>query len=386
MRKAVPVATPRRRERDRRRGPDRRRGGGIGATLDPAGIRIPGRLEQVLQYLTRYLFCILALVFFNIAFPEPPRLLPRELLNAVLVGYLVVNTAFFIHAWHYPDHPLRYRITMALDIVMVSISLVGDPNEVPPSGMAYIMIVLGNGMRYGLRLFAEAVLGCFAGAMVALTLRFVPAEGLHPGLMFINIFGGIILMYSYVLMTRVEATRRGLEQEINLDGLTGLINRRGLEEAAARLFADTRAGGQSFCVMFADMDNFKAVNDRYGHTEGDRVLRQFARIVRSSVRDSDLAGRYGGDEFVLMLPGTGGEEAQRVAERLRRKVADWARDNNLDCSVSIGIGEVPAHGQDLETVMRRVDAAMYATKRSGAGVRCLADEPAGVPGPETSPG
>ncbi len=385
MRKAVPVATPRRRERDRRQEPDRR-GGGIRALLDPAGIRIPGRFEQMLQYFARYLFCILALIFFNIAFPEPPRLLPRELLNIAFCGYLVANTAFFIHAWRYPDSVPRYRITMALDIAMVSMALVADPNNIPPSGMAYIMIALGNGLRYGLRLFAEAVLGCFAGAMLALTLRFLPAEGLHPGLLFINIFGGIILAYSYILMARVEATRRGLEQAVNLDGLTGLVNRRGLEAAPQRLFADTRHSGQPFCVMFADIDNLKAVNDLCGHAEGDQVLRQFGHIVRSSVRECDLAGRYGGDEFVLMLPGINRHEAREVAERLRGKVAAWARDNGLDCSVSIGIGEVPVHGDDLDTVMRRVDEAMYATKRSGTGVHCLADDPVEALDPESRPG
>lgn len=343
-------------------------------------MRIPGRFEQALQFLTRYLFCILALLFFNVAFPEPPRLLPREFLNAVFVGYLLANTAFFAHAWRYPASALRYRICMALDIVAVSMSLVADPNDIPPSAMAYIMVVLGNGMRYGLRLFGEAVLGCFAGAMVALMLRFVPTEGLNPGLLFATVFGAIILLYSYVLMSRVEATRRGLEQKIHLDGLTGLVNRGGLEVAAERLFAETRESGQPFCVMFADMDNFKAVNDRYGHTVGDRVLRQFGRIARSSVRESDLAGRYGGDEFVLILPDTTCREAQQVADRLRRKVADWARDNDLDCSVSIGIREVPTHGEDLETVMRLVDEAMYSTKRNGAGIRCLSDQPVGDDG------
>ncbi|MBA1145943.1 GGDEF domain-containing protein [Ectothiorhodospiraceae bacterium WFHF3C12] len=346
-------------------------------------LRVPTVTEQAIQFLTRYLFCGLGLAFFNVAFPESPRLLPVEFINAAFALYLIANTGFFLHAWQHPESLSRYRVAMWLDIVMVSMCLVADPNEVPPSAIVYIMVVLGNGMRYGLRLFGEAVVGSFAGAMLAVSLRFAPSAEFHPGLLFVNLFGGIILVYAYILMSRVEASRRALEQKSQVDALTGIVNRRGLEFMAQRLFAEAERTGRGFTVMFADMDNFKQVNDRYGHAEGDRVLRQLAHILQSSIRESDVAGRHGGDEFVIILPHTRPGHAEDVARRIQDKVRHWARDNALDCSISVGIGEAPALGGDLETVLRRVDEAMYAVKREGGGVQVVPrlGDTLGVPAP-----
>jgi len=370
---------------ERRRYGERRRA--LPGTLHPerAPLRVPTRTEQAVQFMTRYLFCFLGLVFFNIAFPETPRLIPLHAINTALGLYAVANSGFFLHAWRRPHSLTRYRAAMWLDIVMVSMCLVADPNDVPPSAIVYIMVVLGNGMRYGLKLFGEAVVGSFAGAMLAVSLRFAPADGFQPGLLFVNLFGGIILIYAYILMSRVEASRRALEEKSQLDALTGLINRHGLDLIVERLFAEAERTGHAFTVMFADMDNFKQVNDRYGHAEGDRVLRQFAHILKSCVRESDVAGRYGGDEFVMILPHTTPRQAERVAHRIQGKVADWAEDNDLQCSLSMGIGEAPTLGGDLETVLRRVDEAMYAIKRDGGGVQLVREPvPEGVvPEPAT---
>lgn len=365
---------------DRRRACDRREGtrpAWLGSAKTP--LRVPTATEQAVQFLTRYLFCGLGLVFFNIAFTQSPNLLPLAVINTAFALYLLVNTAFFLHAWARPASLLRYRTAMWVDIFMVSMCLVADPNEVPPSAIVYIMVVLGNGMRYGLRLFGEAVVGSFAGAMLAVSLRYAPSAEFHPGLLFVNLFGGIILVYAYILMSRVEASRRALEQKSQVDALTGVVNRRGMDFVAQRLFAEAERTGRGFTVMFADMDNFKQVNDRYGHAEGDRVLRQLAHILQSSIRESDVAGRYGGDEFVIILPHTPPDEAEQVARRIQDKVAHWAADNELRCSLSVGIGEAPGLGGDLDTVLRRVDEAMYAIKRDGGGVQVV-DGPRGVVG------
>jgi diguanylate cyclase (GGDEF)-like protein len=358
----------------RRAGPERRRKHVAPLRLDDLQLRCPSRLEQSIQAATRYLFCVLGLLFFNVAFPQAPHLIPREIINITFTAYLFVNTAFLVHLLLRPYSPLRYRVHMWLDICMVSIALIADPNEVPPAALAYIMVVLGNGMRYGLRMFGEAVVGCFLGAMLALSLRYAPAEGFPPGLLFLNLFGGLIVIYAYMLMARVEAGRRALQRKSYVDSLTGLLNRGGLELMARRLFTEAERSGQPLAVMFADMDNFKQVNDRYGHAEGDRVLRQFAEILRSSIREPDVAARYGGDEFVLILPHTRVAEGQRVAERIQERIQAWVTENGLECSLSIGIGESPHDGADLETIMARVDHTMYATKRSGSSVSTVARE------------
>lgn len=354
--------------------------------LETLAVRVPSRFEQIVQILTRYLFCILGLMFFNVAFPEPPNVVPRELINWTYSFYLVFNTLSLVHLLRKPNSWVRYRIHMWVDICMVSLALVGDPNEVPPAALVYIMVVLGNGMRYGLRMFGEAVIGSFAGAMIAVSLRHAGSDGLPPGLLFLNLFGGIILIYAYTLMIRVEAQRRALQNKSFRDALTGLLNRAGLELIAARLFADSARSGTPFAVLFADMDNFKQVNDRFGHAEGDRVLRELAKIMSSEIRASDVAGRYGGDEFVLLLPGTSAQEAEIVARRTQARIDEWSRRNQLGCSISVGVGEAPTDGTDLLTVLHRVDQAMYATKRRRSGHYQTAITPDPRPVPDAADG
>ena len=336
---------------------------------EAAGMRFPSWTEQKVQFLTRYLFMVLGVLFFNFSGDFTPRWMSLQAINAVLALYLVVNTAGLLHARHHPVSPPRYRLAMWVDIAMTSFAMLNDPYDIPPSLLVFIMVVLGNGMRYGMRLFGEALTGSFAGAMVVLTLR---SAGLTPGVMFLNLFGGIILVYAYILMSRIESSRRQLEQSSTVDALTGLMNRRALFDAAEGIFRKLNGSGR-LTVMFADLDKFKAVNDTHGHARGDEVLKQFSNIVRDSIRDADIAARYGGDEFVLILTDTPLAQAQQVAERIQAGVADWAQANGLDVSVTIGMGEAPLHGDDLATLLERVDQALYRSKLSGScgGVQCV---------------
>ncbi len=353
---------PKRRASDRsnpseRRSHNRRRSGEWSGYL-----RFPGWPEQKVQFLTRYLFLALGLVFFNFSSEFKAVWLTLPQLNAAFAVYFIVNSIGFAHARAHPDFALRYRVAMWIDVALASVCVVHDPYDIPPSLLVFIMIVLGNGMRYGMRLFGEALTGSFAGAMLALSLRNVgTVQGISPGVVFLNLFGGIILIYAYVLMSRIEASRHKLEEQSSVDTLTGLMNRRALLERAQPLF-ERLGGDKTLVVMFADLDKFKAVNDTYGHAAGDEVLRQFAGILRDCMRGSDIAARFGGDEFVLLLPDTCLAEAKKVVERLRAQTAAWSQRSKIDVSVSIGMGEAPADGRDLPTLLDHVDQAMYRSK------------------------
>lgn len=226
-----------------------------------------------------------------------------------------------------------------------------------------MLIVLGNGMRYGMRYFAEALLATFAAALVVLTLRYsADIDLMHPGVLFLNLFAALVLVYAYLLMSRVDASRRMLERSSRLDALTGLVNRRALFAAAEKLLNRGDEQPPRLVVMFADLDKFKSVNDTHGHGEGDRVLCEVARILRNSVRASDVVARYGGDEFVLLLVDISLQQAHAAAERIRCRIQDWARINDLPLSASIGLGEAPTDGCDLETLLASVDRALYSSK------------------------
>ena len=353
---------------DRRRLPADRRA----AQRHTAGIRFPSLQEQAVQFLTRYLFAFLGLIFFNYGVEFAPKWLPLWQMNALLGAYIVINTINFIHAWRKPVCPFRYHFALWVDLVVVTVCVANDPYDIPPSMAAYIVVVLGNGMRYGMRFFAEALLGTLAGGAFAIIVRYMHRpDVLTPGTIFLSLFGAIIIVYAYILMGRVERARHHSEQVSRTDHLTGLLNRRGLSEAADGWLANMKWRERKPVVMFADLDNFKTVNDSRGHAEGDRVLVQVAATLQQSMRSSDLIARYGGDEFVLLLADVELVEAQVIAVRIQSAIDDWFLANTLACGISIGFGEVPPGEWNLSRVLQSVDRLLYESKaqRGGSAIR-----------------
>ncbi len=154
------------------------------------------------------------------------------------------------------------------------------------------------------------------------------------------------------------------------DALTGLHNRRYMETHLQTL-ADQAAGrGKPLALMVLDIDFFKSINDGYGHDAGDDVLREFAMRMRKSIRGIDLACRYGGEEFVIVMPETDLHVAGMVAERLRRSIANepfsvHKGEKRLDVTVSIGLSTLEHKGEPLSDVIKRADTALYRAKNDG---------------------
>lgn len=147
------------------------------------------------------------------------------------------------------------------------------------------------------------------------------------------------------------------------DQLTGLLNRHGITREIEKLFADAE---RAIALLVIDIDHFKPVNDNYGHDVGDRILQQMGEVLSHSVRQSDCLARWGGEEFVLLLPGSDAEVAQVVAEKLRQRVADTPFEALPDyaVTVSIGVGQ-RREGEGYHTLFRRVDTALYRAKDGG---------------------
>jgi len=168
-------------------------------------------------------------------------------------------------------------------------------------------------------------------------------------------------------MGRIERSRRELELHSSLDTLTGLLNRRALQDVAQRLFQRLQRSEQKFVLLFADLDKFKMINDELGHAAGDMVLKRFADIVSISIRGSDIAARFGGDEFVILLEDATLAEAEIIASRIQTRVAHWADENGMDFSVTFGIGEAPTHGESFNALLEQVDKALYHSKSTHTG-------------------
>jgi two-component system cell cycle response regulator len=154
------------------------------------------------------------------------------------------------------------------------------------------------------------------------------------------------------------------------DSLTGLHNRLYLETHLATLFKRAVERRRPLSILMTDIDRFKLINDTYGHDGGDEVLREFARRLRRNVRGSDLASRYGGEEFFIVMPDTDSTVAAVVAERIRREVASTPfvvnqSGTNVPVTISIGIASVLPKEDNIQNLLKRADEALYDAKASG---------------------
>ncbi len=176
-----------------------------------------------------------------------------------------------------------------------------------------------------------------------------------------------IRRYRYTEQLRTSV-RASIEMAVT-DALTGLYNRRYLETHLAHLMEHAVNRGKALAVLTLDVDFFKSVNDTHGHDAGDRVLQEIAGRIRSSIRNIDLACRTGGEEFVVVLPATDIQTAERVAERIRRTVA--ARPFNagpgchLNITASVGVSAITGVDDSVEEILKRADQALYRAKREG---------------------
>ncbi|MEE8201366.1 MAG: GGDEF domain-containing protein [Candidatus Acidoferrales bacterium] len=152
------------------------------------------------------------------------------------------------------------------------------------------------------------------------------------------------------------------------DPLTRLYNRRFAEETLQKLLALSRRTGRPFSLLLLDLDDLKAFNDRFGHAAGDRLLRAFARALQESLRRSAIPARWGGDEFLVILPEEDLPGARLLADRLRARTAEIHLEaplRHLPLTVSIGLAACPQHGTGVEQLLQAADRALYQAKREG---------------------
>jgi diguanylate cyclase (GGDEF)-like protein len=180
------------------------------------------------------------------------------------------------------------------------------------------------------------------------------------------------IMSIFAKQIGISLERARLFQEVQslalTDPLTGLQNRRSLFELGRIEFSRAQRMQRPFCCMMLDLDHFKQINDNYGHPLGDQIIQEFAERCKSSVREVDLIGRYGGEEFLIFLPETDSETAMQVAERLRASVEGMpikVSDREINVTVSIGVSRKDENTLELETLIARADQAMYIAKHKG---------------------
>ena len=162
-------------------------------------------------------------------------------------------------------------------------------------------------------------------------------------------------------MLEVERAKQRLVDKASTDALTGALNKRALlQEIDSLLVAKDK---DVFCLLMFDIDNFKQLNDKLGHVAGDMALKRVARIVKSSIREGDIFGRYGGDEFIVVFPHTPLSDARLIAERIRKRVESDRTGPSV--TLSMGLAAYPLDGENTTSLVRPADEGLYLSKRKG---------------------
>lgn len=327
------------------------------------------RLRTDFQFAVLILFCAVAIL--GVGPFAVYRLVHGELMAGLIDTVIVLALLLAIaHAWR------GGRLERA-SMVVVATGLVGGIVVGYVVGLPGVLwsytVVLANFLLVGrLRaLVASAVL------IVALMLEEGPFDSLLERLMYLG-SAVVTCLLAYMFARRTQMQHETLERLASRDPLTGVGNRRAMENElhiAAEAFRRHRTPAG---LAVLDLDHFKRVNDEHGHEAGDHVLVDFSRIVQARCRAGDRLFRYGGEEFVLLLPGTDVAAMRPLADELCAAVAARLRAGGEPVTVSIGAAVLRAD-EDVAQWLARADAAMYEAKHRGRNRAVVDDEPASAP-------
>jgi diguanylate cyclase (GGDEF)-like protein len=238
--------------------------------------------------------------------------------------------------------------------------------SVPGAGdgaVLYMWPVLWTVFFFGLP-GAIAVVACIGVAHGLVLISLAPTDGYFDRWVDVMSAVSVVAAVVQMLMRTNERLHAHLVAEARTDKLTGLLNRRGFDERAAVELAHARRETSSIAVASFDLDYFKRINDEWGHETGDRVLAFLGAALTSQSREVDIIARFGGEEFVALLPGTDSAEADAFTRRIRRALADADASGLPRVRVSAGVASAIAP-ESIEPLLQRADSALYTAKRDG---------------------
>jgi diguanylate cyclase len=271
------------------------------------------------------------------------------------------------------SEPIQAELrNLTLDAAMGGLWIAAMRFDALPSMLFAVMLTMDKliigGPRFGARTFSAMVATCVASS-AAWGFAFEPFTSQRVVLAclpFLAIYPTAIGFATHAISRKAQQQKDLLEKMSRFDAATGLMNRQQwLFAASVELRRYQRTERPAVLIMI-DIDNFKGINDTRGHTTGDLVVEEFAHLMQACLRDTDTGGRYGGDEFGIVMPDTRWEEAILAAERLRRQVAAYAfTPHDLHCTVSIGLSQIGPHVVTLNDWINAADRGLYQAKRRG---------------------
>ncbi|MGM0454413.1 MAG: GGDEF domain-containing protein [Thermodesulfobacteriota bacterium] len=289
--------------------------------------------------------------------------LPGGTIAALFGLYFFFHVAWWYHFRKKGVSVRSIRLANRVDLMAGAIAVVVDPYHLPPALMLVLITVLGNGFQHGLANFVVVARDALVAVLIALWVHFWML-GVMPAYSVYFFVGFLIVctLYAYALVRRIEELKNRAEALAQTDELTGLMNRRAFLRSARYLLSLYARTRMPMVFIYVDLDGFKRINDTRGHDIGDQVLKAFADLARLNFRNTDIAARFGGDEFVLILTDSDPKNAENVMQRVKTQFGSWGESIGLDLGLSWGIQAVSDDRAAPEDVIRQADAALYAAK------------------------
>jgi diguanylate cyclase (GGDEF)-like protein len=308
--------------------------------------------------------------------PEESEMAGFVLDRITLVSILILAIEYAIGRSRY--YPLAAVLAVGTLLSATFVVVITYPDD-----LQFLFFLILGGLVGSLFLSARATATIFFVTIIGLLVLPAFAPGLSAknniiALIFILTVGGLVVMAAALRQRYLEKlnwrTQQLVESEARFrelsirDSLTGLFNRRNLFDLGRIEISRAERFNRPFSVLILDIDHFKRINDNHGHPAGDIVLQEIARLCREAVRDIDLVGRYGGEEFIILMPETDLLTATKVAERMRERIEQSLipLDGRFETiTVSIGVAVKDENTAELETLIARADQAMYIAKHRG---------------------
>ena len=287
-------------------------------------------------------------------------------LGGAAAGLVVVLHELLPRRWRGP-YAVGFEVLAALALASGLVWLTGGASS--PFVFTYHLVAVAAALTLGSRLAVVVTAGASLAYLGQLAVASVDSS--NADLLRVGINLGSLWLLAYLAGVYAGAERRVHAEVLELsqsDSLTGLYNRGQLFPRLEQEVQRTRRSGRGFCVLMIDLDGLKAINDSMGHLRGDEVLRAVGRVITGSIRGVDAAYRYGGDEFIILLPETEFVGAYVVAEKIREgveQIGSSLAGVEASTSVSIGLVSHPEDGWSVEELMIAADRAMYQAKSAG---------------------
>jgi diguanylate cyclase (GGDEF)-like protein len=340
-----------------------------------------GAEEKTRQASLMNMVCITCLAF-TLVVMTGAALGGKNPLSTLIIDLAACAGILQFRRWLHHGRVLLVRLGMVIfGLIFITTAIANIGTIRTPTASILLFWVLMTGLIFGRR---GNVFGTVAASLVVMGLIMAENAGwlrppsydvcLTQWVTFTALFSFTSGLTYYInqgtknTLALAQRLQVELHEQVIHDPLTGLYNRRHLSEVLTREMVQAHRANTALAFVMVDIDHFKDVNDTFGHQTGDEVLVQVASLLKTHARGSDIACRYGGEEFLLVFPGTSLEQAQRRAEEIQQSCAALSiqhEGKNVDIRLSVGVSVYPDHGLLWEQIVSKADKALYQSKRNG---------------------